>query len=784
MRIPFAIQISCLVLIPVGLLLWVGGSRLGGLRQEATISVGQARRSELMLANARMIDAMQAERGASIAAAAGAIVADLAVLRQRTDEAIEGYGQPYAIAGFPPAPAPEALRQAMVAARAAPPKPAALRAAYNSEIDRLISVQFSIGNAQTTRGIGKVLAAVATIEYAKEHAGRLRAGLTLLATTDQPVDEPDYRALLSSLSQVWSLLAAYDLPIDKTAMQRLRALDASPARAELARVFDLIGNKRATGGYGLEAKAVFSSVSTLTKGLGTVIDEEAQRAAGRSKGMVEEAHTALRHETAIFAGGLILTAVVAIWLVLGLNRGLRIAARRLAEVAQGRLSSSSLPPKSISRLASRRDELGDLGRDLAGAEEYLARIAVAAQALAGGDLSARIEARGSDDELGNAFVRMTSSLNQTIGEVASVTQSLSAATTELAATTKQLNGGAEVTRSASGSAAAAATEGVTQVQSLVASADELSSSVREVASNGQQMAGRITEVAALAEAMTKASGAIGGIAETISGIAGQTNLLALNATIEAARAGEAGRGFAVVAGEVKGLAQQAASAAADIQRTVVELTGRISSLDEGMRSSQGAAQGIAAAVEEQSATTTEMARGLAETGQGLAEILRGVQRVSDQASELAQGVAQADQAVQELDRLAQKLRTSVGHFRTADFLVAAKDLHKAWRQRLIDAIASGARIDGDRACDPHRCDLGCWIDGPGGRAHGDRTTFSHLVEEHRSFHASIREVLDHATRGDAVAAKAAVESGEFHRRSTSVIRHLDALAADLGKPVS
>lgn len=53
-------------------------------------------------------------------------------------------------------------------------------------------------------------------------------------------------------------------------------------------------------------------------------------------------------------------------------------------------------------------------------------------------------------------------------------------------------------------------------------------------------------------------------------IAGRTNLLALNATIEAARSGEAGRGFSVVAQEVKALAGQARSSAANFRAEILD----------------------------------------------------------------------------------------------------------------------------------------------------------------------------------------------------------------------
>lgn len=64
---------------------------------------------------------------------------------------------------------------------------------------------------------------------------------------------------------------------------------------------------------------------------------------------------------------------------------------------------------------------------------------------------------------------------------------------------------------------------------------------------------------------------ISSAAELITAIASQTNLLSLNASIEAARAGEHGRGFSVVASEIQQLSQQSNDAAGQIQVMITNL---------------------------------------------------------------------------------------------------------------------------------------------------------------------------------------------------------------------
>jgi methyl-accepting chemotaxis protein len=119
------------------------------------------------------------------------------------------------------------------------------------------------------------------------------------------------------------------------------------------------------------------------------------------------------------------------------------------------------------------------------------------------------------------------------------------------------------------------------------------------------------------------------VVDMINAIAGQTNLLALNATIEAARAGEAGKGFAVVASEVKSLAGQTAKATEEVTtqiKTIQQLTHEavdaIKAVGEVITQIDGINATIAAAIEEQDATTHSIVGNVHDAATGTSEVSR------------------------------------------------------------------------------------------------------------------------------------------------------------------
>ncbi len=159
------------------------------------------------------------------------------------------------------------------------------------------------------------------------------------------------------------------------------------------------------------------------------------------------------------------------------------------------------------------------------------------------------------------------------------------------------------------------------VQTIAAATTELSASIQEIATrmsesarSAEQASSKGAAAGATAQELANAARGIDEIVSLIGNVAEQTNLLALNATIEAARAGEMGRGFAVVASEVKGLASQTSRATEDVSRRIAEIQGistrsteQVNQMVHLIEQMKQLSVAVAAAAEEQSAATNNIA---------------------------------------------------------------------------------------------------------------------------------------------------------------------------------
>jgi methyl-accepting chemotaxis protein len=274
----------------------------------------------------------------------------------------------------------------------------------------------------------------------------------------------------------------------------------------------------------------------------------------------------------------------------------------------------------------------------------------AAQALAQGDLSHKVDIHGQDElaRIGQTLEAMSAKLSAMVADIRS-------SAVRVGMSGQQLAHSGEALAQRTESQASCVTQTLQTVahlgQAVAANAtaaqtlNQLTQDLRQEAEQGSEAMDTTMQSMTEMEGSSRRMGEIIGV---IDGIAFQTNILALNAAVEAARAGESGRGFAVVAAEVRQLAQRSATAAAEIRQLIGKSTDQVNQSVQRIQRVGSILGTVVTGVRDVSQQLCSIAQASGEQSAGLSQVSTSVatlEEITQQNSAMVHDSSQASAAL-------------------------------------------------------------------------------------------------------------------------------------------
>ena len=248
--------------------------------------------------------------------------------------------------------------------------------------------------------------------------------------------------------------------------------------------------------------------------------------------------------------------------------------------------------------------------------------------VADGNLCVDVEAKSSEDVVGNALVKLIHDNNQMLLKVQNTAGEIQTGSSQIAAASQSLAQGSTQQASALEQISTSVTDIADKSRLNADRVDEVTRIVEEAESSLVDGNEKMHEMVIAMGEISDASVNIQKVIKVINDIAFNTNILALNAAVEASRAGEQGKGFEVVAEEVRSLAAHASEASNQIADLISDTIKKVSRGAELTQDTQEALQVISSSIEQ----IMELSKDVSTVSREQAEMVSQIDKALNQVS--------------------------------------------------------------------------------------------------------------------------------------------------------